>query len=498
MGEREDRLRRLESEIERRLVERFAAIRDEFDRLRLESDRRWASFVSHFDQDFRGIVPPELAGGAEPSALDSKGLPDRPAGTGLLSIEIARNLDDAGNQVEALHRFLELCRRHASRAALLISKAGSLIVWKATGFSEHGGNDDAARRLTLPLDGGALSRVLEGSSFRLAKGNDVSQRLGASNASAAVLVPMVVKEKVSGAVYADCTPEEASRFDPESIAFLTFLAGLFVDRLAGRKLKPAPALRPLEPLEAPGASDTSPRMPSPVVEASASASEGESSSPGRVFDASDSSHGPTAAPPPPRFEPEFGEPEELRPAPAPAPERERELEPGKPATAESEPSLAYPEDEPAPPVRRVPDLRHEPPRRPTAAPTPTPAPTPARPTEVAPKKAPEPAAAEAGSRPSVGARKLAGPLAALEGDERREEARRFAKLLVSEIKLYNEKAVNEGRQQGNLYGRLKEDIDRSRQMYDERIPEDVRSSSNFFYEELVRILAEGRAEALGI
>jgi hypothetical protein len=495
MIEREDRLRLLESEIERRLVERFAAIRDEFDRLRLESDRRWGAFVSHFDQDFRGIVPPELAGEAEPPAADSKGLPDRPAGSGLLSIEIARNLDDAGNQVEALHRFLELCRRHASRAALLISKAGSLIVWKATGFSEHGGSDDAARRLTLPLDGGALSRVLEGSSFRLTKGNDVSERLGASNASAAVLVPMVVKEKVSGAVYADCTPEEASRFDPESIAFLTFLAGLFVDRLAGRKLKPAPPLRALEALEVPGASDTSPPAARPPIESPVSTSEGESSSPGRVFDASDASHAP-AVPPPPRFEPEFGEPEELRTAPAPASEQELEL--GKPAPGGSEPSLGYPEDEPAPPVRRVPDLRHEPPRRPTAAPAPTPAPTPARPTEVVPKKAPEPAAAEAGSRPSVGARKLAGPLAALEGDERREEARRFAKLLVSEIKLYNEKAVNEGRQQGNLYGRLKEDIDRSRQMYDERIPEDVRSSSNFFYEELVRILAEGRAEALGI
>ena len=84
------------------------------------------------------------------------------------------------------------------------------------------------------------------------------------------------------------------------------------------------------------------------------------------------------------------------------------------------------------------------------------------------------------------------------GDERQEEARRFARLLVSEIKLYNERAVLEGRDGGNLYQRLKEDIDRSRQMYDDRIPEDVRASSNFFYEELVRILADGRPEALGI
>ena len=110
------------------------------------------------------------------------------------------------------------------------------------------------------------------------------------------------------------------------------------------------------------------------------------------------------------------------------------------------------------------------------------------------------AAATAGSlRPRRGAaRRLAGPLARAEGDERREEARRFAKLLVSEIKLYNERAVQEGREKGNLYERLKEDIDRSRQMYDERIPEDVRSSTNFFYEELVRTLADGRAEALGL
>ncbi len=95
-------------------------------------------------------------------------------------------------------------------------------------------------------------------------------------------------------------------------------------------------------------------------------------------------------------------------------------------------------------------------------------------------------------------RRLTGPLAIAGGDERREEARRFARLLVSEIKLYNERAVLEGREGGNLYVRLKEDIDRSRQMYNDRIPEDIRNSSNYFYEELVRILAEGRPEALGL
>jgi hypothetical protein len=114
-----------------------------------------------------------------------------------------------------------------------------------------------------------------------------------------------------------------------------------------------------------------------------------------------------------------------------------------------------------------------------------------------PEGAPAPSAPPA-APPPVAGRRLAGPLARAQGDERREEARRFAKLLVSEIKLYNERAVQEGREQGNLYQRLKEDIDRSRQMYDERIPEDVRSTTNFFHEELIRTLGDGRAEALGI
>ena len=51
---------RLEAEIERRLLERFAALRDEFDRLRLEADRRWVGFLERFEQDFAGIVPAEM------------------------------------------------------------------------------------------------------------------------------------------------------------------------------------------------------------------------------------------------------------------------------------------------------------------------------------------------------------------------------------------------------------------------------------------------------
>jgi hypothetical protein len=79
-----------------------------------------------------------------------------------------------------------------------------------------------------------------------------------------------------------------------------------------------------------------------------------------------------------------------------------------------------------------------------------------------------------------------------------EEGRRLARLLVSEIRLYNEEEVEEGRRNRDVYSRLKEEIDRSRRMYDERIDERVRAARDYFSEELVRILADGDPDALGV
>jgi hypothetical protein len=79
-----------------------------------------------------------------------------------------------------------------------------------------------------------------------------------------------------------------------------------------------------------------------------------------------------------------------------------------------------------------------------------------------------------------------------------DEARRLARLLVSEIKLYNEEQVEAGRRNRDIYERLREDIDRSRQMYEERVEPRVVRSTDYFYQELVRILAAGDPKALGI
>lgn len=84
-------------------------------------------------------------------------------------------------------------------------------------------------------------------------------------------------------------------------------------------------------------------------------------------------------------------------------------------------------------------------------------------------------------------------------DERRlhNDARRFARLLVSEIKLYNEQKVNDGRAAGDLYDRLREAIDRSREMYDKRVQQPVAEKFDYFHYELVNSLAEGNDVKLG-
>lgn len=84
-------------------------------------------------------------------------------------------------------------------------------------------------------------------------------------------------------------------------------------------------------------------------------------------------------------------------------------------------------------------------------------------------------------------------------DERRlhNDARRFARLLVSEIKLYNEQKVNEGRNSSDIYDRLREAIDRSREMYEKRVQPQVAAKFDYFHYELVSNLAEGNDSKLG-
>ncbi|HMD17001.1 MAG TPA: hypothetical protein VKH18_10060 [Terriglobales bacterium] len=77
------------------------------------------------------------------------------------------------------------------------------------------------------------------------------------------------------------------------------------------------------------------------------------------------------------------------------------------------------------------------------------------------------------------------------------KAQRFARLLVDEVKLYNQAKVAEGRKNKDLYDRLKEAIEKSRATYQKRYGNTVAASGNYFQNEIVRSLAEDDLSIMG-
>lgn len=86
---------------------------------------------------------------------------------------------------------------------------------------------------------------------------------------------------------------------------------------------------------------------------------------------------------------------------------------------------------------------------------------------------------------------------ASEEAELHKKAKRFAKLLVEEIMLYNQAKVAQGKKNQDLYVRLRDDIEKSRATYDKRYGEGPAASANYFNQELIRILADNDVSLMG-
>jgi|SRR4051794_4306861 hypothetical protein len=149
---------------------------------------------------------------------------------------------------------------------------------------------------------------------------------------------------------------------------------------------------------------------------------------------------------------------------------------------------------PAPPVQSVPAFSdpfasHAP--KHIEKPAPAAEPEPAEVVEVAHAASPGAAA----SAPAAATDPFAG-LSAEDADTHR-KAQRFARLLVDEIKLYNQAKVNEGRRNKDLYDRLKEDIDKSRSTFQKRYGNTAAATGDYFQKEVVRSLAEDDLAVMG-
>lgn len=433
-------------------------------------------------------------------------------------------LDRSRSQADVLAVLLRESARHASRTALLLVRGSELRGWGSEGFGEAG---DAVRELSLNPQEGVWSRLAEGAgAVRLSAADcaDLCSRIESPLPKDGVLVPLVLRDKVAAGLYADRLGDGELELD--ALQVLAHVAALAIETLPFRERAAtatlavadgnAAAVQEAAPAAAPEpAPEPAWPAPEPVPEAE-----------------------PEAAPVAPAGAPWTAEDEqsavlvepEEEPAPAAggwettSPRYTAEfplvsLDDAK-ATEDSAAAMTaevprYPrsvEPEPTAPLE-LPDLNPEAtvllPR--SSLPV---AEAPAPPPPLRPVPPLEPAAPAFDRSPAFPGTPEVRPPSGVEGpgwafattrvpispsdESTHEEARRLARLLVSEIKLYNEEQVEEGRRNRDIYERLKEDIDRSRQMYDERVDPRILRSTDYFYQELVRILAAGDSRALGI
>jgi hypothetical protein len=103
------------------------------------------------------------------------------------------------------------------------------------------------------------------------------------------------------------------------------------------------------------------------------------------------------------------------------------------------------------------------------------------------------------SAAAAGSSSAVAPAPALSPEEAdiHQKAQRFARLLMDEIKLYNQAKVLEGRKHRDLYDRLKEDIEKSRTTYQKRYGNTAAGTADYFSQELIRSLAEDDVSLLG-
>jgi hypothetical protein len=401
-------------------------------------------------------------------------------------------IEQQQTQSEVLSTLLISAAQFAERVALFVIRNEQAIGWRVCEASDPT-NLETIRGFALALSTDTLlseaarSRSSWAGTPESHSGNRaLIEQLGGNPQTLAV-VPLIVRGKVVALLYADSSSTDPDAIRVDSIDLLVHVASMAVALSGGHHTQPAPAVEH-QTAPAPAVAETETAAPAEasiaeaateIQPASSYVPEVEAQAP-RVF-----------------VEPTV-EPIDEQAVPDEVKSRVAESFAETPAEAVTEPDHAEQLEPVA--AAEVPKATEFAPEIETTAPTPE--------TQPAPEMRPDPTpstsafdshyAAPLGSARRYGITEPELPIEVGE-DERRlhNDARRFARLLVSEIKLYNEPKVREGRNNGDLYDRLREDIDRSRQMYDKRVAPPVAARHDYFHQELVNTLAEGDPAKLG-
>jgi hypothetical protein len=453
-GHLEDSLRR---EIESYLESRLSAVKQEITTLQSLLNESLSNFLDRqTDVQMEGSLVASITEhlhaaherGVELAASESS---RAKASSDMAIVKAAiSEINEQKSQADILKALVNRASSFAPRVAFFVIKGEQATGWRGRGFEGTVG-DEAIQQISLPLSSdtviGSAAKGLatwSGGPGSHSEDHLVINRLGEEAPQRIVAIPLVVRGRTVAVLYADSAGLDSESISLEALETLVTVSGMAVELLSAARTATAPKKVAAEESSAPAPA----AQPEP------------SYTPASEY---------AAEPPAPEPEPTFSGAETIesyQPEPVPV-EPESFVEP---APVEEEPAgVFYTAPEPEPVVEETPAWS-----------------TPAEPA------------------PAASPRRRYGQDAELpvevHGDEERRlhnDARRFARLLISEIKLYNEQKVAEGRSEHDLYDRLREYIDRSREMYDKRVKAEVAARYDYFHGELVNTLAEGDVSKLG-
>ncbi|HEY0762049.1 MAG TPA: hypothetical protein VGD61_06715 [Pyrinomonadaceae bacterium] len=458
-GHLEDSLRR---EIESYLENRLSAVKQEITTLQSLLNESLTTFLERqSDVQMEGSMVAAIQEhlhaaherGVELAASESS---RAKASSDMAIVKSAiQEINDQKSQADILKALVNRASSFAPRVAFFVIKGEQATGWRGRGFEGSVG-DDAVQQISFSVNDdtvvGSAAKGLatfSGGPGSHSEDHMIMNRLGEEQPQRVVAVPLKARGRAVAVLYADSAGLDAESINLEALETLVAVSGMAVELLSVSRAGAAPKKAVEE-------------APAPVEEAQ------------------------------PAYEPASEYSEEPAPAPEPEPEatfsgaetiQGYQPEP-EPVQAESssfiepvaadEPAGVF--DDPAMPAEEPASMSEEPPAW---------APAPVEAAPAAPRR-------RYGQDAEL-------PVE-VHGDEERRlhnDARRFARLLISEIKLYNEQKVAEGRSEHDLYDRLREYIDRSREMYDKRVKAEVAARYDYFHGELVNTLAEGDASKLG-
>jgi hypothetical protein len=456
-GHLEDSLRR---EIESYLESRLNAVKQEITTLQTQLNESLSTFLDRQgDVQMEGSLIASITEhlhaaherGIEMAASESS---RAKASSDMAIVKAAiAEINEQKSQADILKALVNRASSFAPRVAFFVVKGDRATGWRGRGFEGTVG-DEAIQQISVPLSadtvvGSAAKGLATWSGGPGSHGEDhlLLNRLGEEPAQRIVTIPLIVRGRAVAVLYADSAGLDSESINLEALETLVTVSGMAVELLSVARAAPKKATEEAR-------EEVRDEAPAPAEEAQSS-----------YEPASEYAEPPAPAT---QVEPSFSGAETIE-SYEPAPVEPESLVEAVPVEGSAE---AF-EDTPA----AAPPAGEE---SPAWIPTPV---------EAAPVGAPRRRYGQDAELPVE-----------VSGEEERRlhnDARRFARLLISEIKLYNEQKVAEGRSEHDLYDRLREYIDRSREMYDKRVKAEVAARYDYFHEELVNTLAEGDVSKLG-